>query len=586
MSSCMYAAAISWADRSAVWDAASQVYEDQGGIESPRQNDVRPLIRHIASEVLPGFDIDLLERQDSKFERFCEVVTRYLTKHPSEKIIVFAYFKPTLNYLNDRLSSVGITCQTLHGDIADNKQYAIHRFRDSRGTRVLLTSEVASEGVDLQFCSFVVNYDLPWNPMKIEQRIGRIDRIGQRAERVLIWNMGYANTIDERIYTRLLEKLNIFERALGGMEVVLGARIRELAGELLSLELTPEQEEERIEQAYLAAENVKRQQDELEANAAHLIAHGGYILERVQAAHDFKRRITDHDLKAYVKDYLDRYVTGFEFHENDRNPLSVNIRLPARLVTRLQDFVRRARLYGQTRLATGDSVVCRFANNVDRRVQDAEIVSQFHPLVRFISHDLRERSEGYYPLVAVTVSRSAASHLQTGDFAFAVKRWTFSGLRTDEQLQARAMPLNKGPDLLDADKSWDLVNAAKVSGADWLSAGNDMAVDRLEAAFDICDVQLLDDYEFAKRDRKNENSDRVSLQLITATRHRDRLLSTQRRLLARYRLEERHPLVRMTDGRIRAIERRFELQLERLRQKGSMASSEANVCYGVVKVTN
>ena len=586
ISSCMYAAASSWADRSSLWDAASQVYEDQGGIESPRQKDVRPLIRHIAREVLPGFDIESLKRHDSKFERFREVVTRYLTEHPSEKIIVFSYFKPTLNYLDDRLSAAGITCQTLHGDITENKQDAIHRFRDTRGTRVLLTSEVASEGVDLQFCSFVVNYDLPWNPMKIEQRIGRIDRIGQRAERVLIWNMGYANTIDERIYTRLLEKLNIFERALGGMEVVLGARIRELAGELLSLELTPEQEEERIEQAYLATEYVKRQQDELEANAAHLIAHGGYILERVQAAHDFKRRITDDDLKAYVKDYLDRYATGFDFREDDRNPLSVTIRLPAKLVTRVQDFVRRARLYGQTRLATGDSVDCRFVNNVDRRVQGVEIVSQFHPLVRFISHDLKERSEGYYPLVAVTVPRSAANHLERGDFAFSVKRWTFTGLRTDEQLQARAIPLVNGSHLLDVDKSWDLVNAAKVSGGDWLSAGNDVAADRLEAAFDRCDVQLLDDYEFAKRDRINENGDRVSLQLITATRHRDRLLATQRRLLARYRFEERQPLVRMTDGRIRAIERRFELQLERLRQKGTMASSEANVCYGVVKVTN
>jgi len=279
-------------------------------------------------------------------------------------------------------------------------------------------------------------------------------------------------------------------------------------------------------------------------------------------------------------------VTGFEFREDDRDPLSVTIRLPARLVTRFQDFVRRARLHGQTRLATGDSVECRFVNNVDRRVRDNEIVSQFHPLVRFISHDLKDRSEGYYPLVAVTVPRSAANHLERGDFAFAVKRWTFTGLRTDEQLQARAIPLVNGSHLLDADKSWDLVNAAKVSGGDWLSAGNDVAADRLEAAFDKCDVQLLDDYEFAKRDRIDENGDRVSLQLITATRHRDRLLATQRRLLARYRFEERQPLVRMTDGRIRAIERRFELQLERLRQKGTMASSEANVCYGVVKVTN
>ena len=111
--------------------------------------------------------------------------------------------------------------------------------------------------------------------MKIEQRIGRIDRIGQRSAKVLVWNMGYADTIDERIYRCLLNKLDIFKRALGGMEVILGEQIRELTSALLSQDLTPEQEEERIDQTFVAVENIKQQQDEIEASAGHLIAHGG-----------------------------------------------------------------------------------------------------------------------------------------------------------------------------------------------------------------------------------------------------------------------------------------------------------------------
>lgn len=583
ISSCMYAAARSWGDRTSLADVAIQLYEDFGAIESPPKG-VGPLIRYIVSEALSGFDIESLRKHDTKFEGFRVVVTRYLTEYPDEKLIVFSYFKPTLNYLHERLSVLGIPSQVLHGDVAENKQGAIDRFQVSAETRILLTSEIASEGVDLQFCSLLINYDLPWNPMKIEQRIGRIDRIGQRAAKVLIWNMGYAGTIDERIYRRLLEKLDIFERALGGMEVILGELISELTSDLLSRDLTPEQEEARIEQTYLAAENVRQQQDELEATAGHLIAHGGYILERVRAAHEFRRRITEYDLKAFVKDYFDRHTTGFDFQEDESDPLIVSIRLPPDLATRLYDYMRAGRLHGRSRLAAGETVRCQFRNKIDRMTPKLEIISQFHPLIRFISNDLRERSEAFYPLVAITVPGTAESFLKGGIYAFASKRWTFAGLRTDEALHTRAIRINGDAHLLDADESWNLLNAAKLKGSDWLSAAREVSVSQLTFAFDSCDVRLQADFDAAKRDRTNENNDRVNLQQSTAARHRDRLLATQHELLERYRIQGRRRLIPMTEGRIRAIERKFALHLERLSQQGKMASSVSDVCYGVIRV--
>ncbi len=583
ISSCMYAAARSWSDRSAPEDAASQLYEDFGAIESPSR-EVGPLIRYIASETLTDFDIESLRTHDTKFESFRDVVTRYLSKYPDEKMIVFSYFKYTLNYLHERLSLLGIPSQVLHGDVAENKQAAIDRFQRARDTRILLTSEIASEGVDLQFCSLLVNYDLPWNPMKIEQRIGRIDRIGQRAAKVLIWNMGYADTIDERIYKRLLDKLGIFERALGGMEAILGEQINKLASDLLSRNLTPEQEASRIGQTYVAVENVRKQHDELEANAGHLIAHGGYILERVRAAHEFRRRITEHDLKAFVKDYLDRYATGFDFQEDDREPLTVSIRLPPDLATRLCDYMRAARLQGRSRLAGGETVRCRFRNKIDRITPKLEVISQFHPLIRFISNDLRERSESFYPLVAVTVPGTAESFLEGGIYAFASKLWTFTGLRTDEALRTRAINLNSNAHLLDADESGDLLNMAKLKGSDWLSAAREVSSEQLNLAFDKCDVQLQADFDAAKRGRANENNDRVNLQQLTAKRHRDRLLAAQRKLLERYRIQDQRRLIPMTEGKIRVIKRRFAFRLEELSQKGKMSSSVSDVCYGVIRV--
>ncbi len=584
ISSCMYAAARSWVERALVAeDISIQLYEDFGEIESPPRG-VGPLIKHIVDEVLSDFDMETLHDSDTKFESFVDVVSRYLTRYPGEKLIVFSYFKPTLSYLNERLSVLGIPSQVLHGDVEENKQTAIDRFRDSRETSILLTSEIASEGVDLQFCGLLVNYDLPWNPMKIEQRIGRIDRIGQRAAKVLVWNMGYANTIDERIYRCLLDKLDIFKRALGGMEAILGEEIRELTGVLLSQDLTPRQEEERIEQTYVAVETVKQQQDELEASAGHLIAHGGYILERVRAAHEFRRRITEYDLKAFVKDYLDRHAMGFDFQEDDRDPLMVSIRLPPDLATRLSDYIRTARLHGQSGLARGEFVRCQFRNKIDRTTSKVEVISQFHPLVRFIGTDLREYSEAFYPLVAVTVSSAAGSLLTTGIYAFSSKRWTFSGLRVDEALYTRAIRLNGEDHLLDADESWDLLNAAKLEGSDWLSAAQDVPVNQLRLAFDKCDVQLQADFESAKGDRFRENEDRVRFQHLNAERHRDRLLVAQLELLERYRMQDKQRMIPMTEGRIRAIERKFDLHLERLNQQARMTSSVSDVCYGVVRV--
>jgi superfamily II DNA/RNA helicase len=102
-------------------------------------------------------------------------------------VLLFSFSRPTLAYLYERLSPT-MRVAVMHGGIhKDERTELIARFR--RGEfDVLLASRVASEGLDFEFCSAVVNYDLPWNPMEVEQRIGRIDRFGQTEDKVLILN--------------------------------------------------------------------------------------------------------------------------------------------------------------------------------------------------------------------------------------------------------------------------------------------------------------------------------------------------------------------------------------------------------------
>ena len=156
-----------------------------------------------------------LIKVDTKYHRLRSILTEFLRKHPTEKVIVFSAFRATLAYLAERLEANGISCIQLKGGQRETKQEIIAQFSQPDGPSVLLTTEVGGEGVDLQFSRVLVNYDLPWNPMRVEQRIGRIDRLGQKADKVFIWNILYADTIDARIYQRLYDKLELCHRGPG-----------------------------------------------------------------------------------------------------------------------------------------------------------------------------------------------------------------------------------------------------------------------------------------------------------------------------------------------------------------------------------
>ena len=159
--------------------------------------------------------------QDSKYIVFEKMVDDLMLQNVN-KMIVFSFFKKTLAYLEEKLVQKGLRVDKIDGDLSPEERFAkINDFRENKFD-ILLSSEVGSEGLDMQFCNVVINYDLPWNPMRVEQRIGRIDRIGQTAEKLLIFNLCIEGTIEDKILNRLYEKLNIFESSIGELEPILG----------------------------------------------------------------------------------------------------------------------------------------------------------------------------------------------------------------------------------------------------------------------------------------------------------------------------------------------------------------------------
>ena len=115
-----------------------------------------------------------------------------------------------------------------HGQLKPGeKDRAVARFRDGDGPQILISTEAGGEGRNFQFCHMLVNYDLPWNPMKVEQRIGRIDRIGQK-QPVTIFNLSTTGTIEERVLEVLSERIGLFEETVGGLDPILGEVERDL----------------------------------------------------------------------------------------------------------------------------------------------------------------------------------------------------------------------------------------------------------------------------------------------------------------------------------------------------------------------
>ena len=144
-----------------------------------------------------------------------------LQRNPAEKKMVFVHHRDSLTHLAGLLRARGMSFVTFDGSMSGpDKDAAVAAFRDN--VPVLLCSELGGEGRNLQFCNTLINFDIPWNPMAIEQRIGRIDRIGQVRE-VFVFNLATAGTIEDQVLRILDEKINMFELVVGEVGAILGA---------------------------------------------------------------------------------------------------------------------------------------------------------------------------------------------------------------------------------------------------------------------------------------------------------------------------------------------------------------------------
>ncbi len=194
-------------------------------------------------------ELQHLSAHDSKTEQLIQDLNKIF--HQRETVLVFTQYTDTMDYLRDKLRPVygdQVACYSGRGGerwngiawVSVTKEEIKQAFREGADIKILLCTEAASEGLNLQTCGVLINYDMPWNPMRVEQRIGRIDRIGQVHDVVWIRNYFYEDTVEAQVYRALAKRINWFEGVVGDLQPIL-ARVGQ-AIERLAMVAPPERE--------------------------------------------------------------------------------------------------------------------------------------------------------------------------------------------------------------------------------------------------------------------------------------------------------------------------------------------------------
>lgn len=383
-----------------------------------------------------------LPQTDEKLDRLLEVVENK-SHQENNKIILFSSFRHTLRYVEQHLLEKGYRVAQVNGSVKDEERLALRqRFElpaaNENALDILLFTEVGCEGLDYQFCDFMINYDLPWNPMAIEQRIGRIDRRGQKSDTVIICNLVTEGTIDAKIYHRCLERIGIFESSIGECAGILGDMTQQINRAVFDPTLTQQEREDKIEK--IADNEVSRANEmkKLEDESKELfgIDISGYVLDRnvTEAENPW---IGEQYIQALVTEYFNRvlgekknYIQGEGAHKVLN--LSGENRTTLKNLLRKSN-IKKSAMYNQwwSYLKGNDTrIAITFDQEEATRDRNAIFFTAVHPLVKMAAAELHKKEEVYIELLVDAQDCPVAC----GDYPFLIEERKIIGLRKEVKI--------------------------------------------------------------------------------------------------------------------------------------------------------
>lgn len=415
------------------WDEIDDSYDDE-------QSDIAA-IESLEKEIEELLSLTQnIDETDPKLDELKRIIIEK-QRLKNHRVMLFSSFRHTLYYLNDKLSIEGIRVGLIHGGIPDKERVQFReRFEKDKDEQdaidVLLFSEVGCEGLDYQFCDCMVNYDLPWNPMRIEQRIGRIDRNGQKAESVVIYNMVTPETVDYDIYERCLIRIGVFEKSIGDCEEILGEITREIKSIGEDFTLDAEQRQRKLEQLednkISRIQEIQRLEDE-KYNFIGLQLPKEQLDKEIDKAKNFYlgSGSIEHLVNLYLRDTLDmkqEVILGkdnlktLRLSTEMRNVLLTDFKKLPQQKTKINREWERWLKGSDQYLAITFDFECAGSSKIT-------FLAPFHPLVRQAANHFAIRDKAFVKLEVLS------NDVNPGDYRFAVYQWTYQGIRKDHRLK-------------------------------------------------------------------------------------------------------------------------------------------------------
>lgn len=405
--------------------------------DNPISDSVYSRLNALAQHVLSV--AETLPDDDPKFDSVYRIVAEK-QKTDNNKVMIFSTFRHTLTYVKRKLQEKGLRVAQVDGSVKDDQRCVLReRFQkdksDPTALDILLFTEVGSEGLDYQFCDMMINYDLPWNPMRIEQRIGRIDRRGQVSEAVNIYNVITSDTVDADIYNRCLMRIGVFESSIGECEEILGEIGKEIEKVATDSTLTDDERRKKLEKIadneVLKMQELARLEDEQKGLFGFDLSC--YTLSKeVQEAESLW--LTPRSIQFMVQRYLDDRLGTGNYIIGGSDGKQLRLSAPARALLR-EDFERLKKVPSALKSkwlhylkGSEANLQITFVQEYAEKNRDVQFITTVHPLAK-------QAAKFFAAHKPVYVNIKASDVAEKGEYPFSVYAWNYIGLTSRLKLQ-------------------------------------------------------------------------------------------------------------------------------------------------------
>ena len=377
---------------------------------------------------------------DSKSDKLFELIDKILEKKSNDKVLIFTQFVDTLLFLKDKLveRNKNIFVDVFYGGLDKSKKdEVVKRFRSSDKSSILISTEIGGEGRNFQFCRILINYDLPWNPMKLEQRIGRLDRIGQESKEIYIYNLFLEGTIETDIVFALNKRINLFEESIGLLEPIIG----NIEKDIKNLIFTDEKEKRRklnefnrnLDETLKKAKEIELQLDDLLIDKKSFQING--LITSMGVCEDVK--LSHNELFLLINYFFDLSNNSYGILNVTKKGLkSIESQLDSIVEISLENRFSEGSSYN-----LNDKYVGTFDLELARDREDIDFFALGHPLINDILKYWKSRSfSGYFSILTINKQNLSDSLIKSIEkfselylFIFKIK---FQGYIIEEQISA------------------------------------------------------------------------------------------------------------------------------------------------------